>query len=219
MKAKIIRAFLAIYLALSLAYGGLRAAYLTVSAALAPPDRAENQIELAAPATFGIDTVPAEPELPEVVTLSPTLPPTAAPTSSPAPVPEETAEPQAAPSPAEEPEDEPASVWEPEEEALPEAPAEAEDQEEAYAEVPAETEDQEEALLEAPAETEDQEEAYVEAAPAQDVPSLEDSLSGLHFGRCGRNCFLSNPRCRTGNRKAQSAAEEYYAIYGAEADV
>ena len=61
MKRKIIRAFLAIYLVLSMAYSGIRAAYITVMAAIAPPDNVEEQIELAS-ASFGIDTVPAEPE-------------------------------------------------------------------------------------------------------------------------------------------------------------
>jgi len=217
MKLKIIRAFFAVYLALSMVYSGARAAYLTVMAAMEPPDRAEEQIELEAPSSFGVDTVPAEPKLPEVVIPSPDILPEDTP-----PVSEELSEPESevtnAPSPEEtaeadedtEPEGEPAIAEE-----IPEEPEKAEegtiDAEEV--EEPAET-------LIAPPEAEpDQETASIEAAPAQDIPSLEDYLSTLHCGRCGRNCFLSNPRCRTGRSKAQSATEEYYAEYGVSEDI
>ena len=38
MRGKIIKAFLGVYLALSMVYGGIRAAYLTAVAAMAPPE-------------------------------------------------------------------------------------------------------------------------------------------------------------------------------------
>ena len=76
-----------------------------------------------------------------------------------------------------------------------------------------------EALIEAPEEEDDPDEAYLEAAPAEDVPTLEDYLSTLHCGRCGRNCYLSNPHCRTGRGKAETATAEYYAEYGDESEL
>ena len=72
---------------------------------------------------------------------------------------------------------------------------------------------------EAPEEEDDPDDAYLEAAPAEDVPTLEDYLSTLHCGRCGRNCYLSNPRCRTGRGKAETATAEYYAEYGDESEL
>ena len=204
MKLKIIRGFLAVYLALSMAYGGARAAYLTVMAAMEPPEKAQEQIEPAPPASFGADAMPTEPELAEVVIPSPVIQAEDIPEDPPSETPETTPEPS------------------PEESAAP-SPVEADSAEDGFSEESAweEAVDEEVVddtsapeLTEAPEETGDSEEAYVEAAPPQDVPTLEDYLSQLHCGRCGRNCFLSNPRCRTGKHKAESAAEEYYAEYG-----
>ena len=203
MKRKIIRAFLAIYLVLSMAYSGIRAAYITVMAAIAPPDNVEEQIELAS-ASFGIDTVPAEPERD-----SAELPP---PVIQVEDVPEETVQPSEeapAPSPEEAPAPDAAEEAPAEESALEEAPPEDDAEEiSAYEEAPEASED-----------GEDDEEAYVEEAPAEDVPSLEEYLSTLHCGRCGRNCYLSNPRCRTGRNKAERETTAYYEMYGSSDEV
>ena len=48
-----------------------------------------------------------------------------------------------------------------------------------------------------------------------DVPTLSEYLSLLICGGCRHNCSLVNPRCMKGSAKAESATEEYYAIYGA----
>jgi hypothetical protein len=39
--------------------------------------------------------------------------------------------------------------------------------------------------------------------------SLQEYLSQLHCGGCGRNCLLSNPGCMQGERKATAATSEY----------
>lgn len=200
MKGKIIRSFLAVYLGLSMVYSSARAAYLTVTAAMEPPERAEEQIALAAPASFGIDTVPAEPERTEAVIPSPAIQPEDVP-----PRPEAAAE----PTPEEKAVDRiiEASIEEPEA------------TEEQALETPEDAPEDTAVLTEAPEADSDEEEAYIEAPPAQDVPTLEDYLSKLHCGRCGRNCYLSNPRCRTGRSKAESATVEYYAEYGTALDL
>ena len=200
MKGKIIRGFLAVYLALSMAYGGIRAAYLTVAAAMTPPDQVEEQVALAAPSSFGTDVIPSEPVTVSAADPSPEIRQEDAPEDTPVPA----AQTEAPEYPADEAEESASPEEEMPEEQPSESEAEPEDQTE-----------QTETITEAPEEAEDEEDdAYISAAPAQDVPSLEDYLSGLRCGRCGRNCFLSNPRCRTGRNKAESAAEEYYAEYG-----
>lgn len=45
------------------------------------------------------------------------------------------------------------------------------------------------------------------------VPSLQEYLSGLFCGGCGKNCPLLSPRCGRGQELAQTAEEEYYAMY------
>lgn len=45
------------------------------------------------------------------------------------------------------------------------------------------------------------------------VPTLNEYLSQLRCGGCGKNCSLINPRCGTGQRKASNAQEEYYSLY------
>ncbi|MCI7814020.1 MAG: hypothetical protein MR543_10160 [Robinsoniella sp.] len=52
-----------------------------------------------------------------------------------------------------------------------------------------------------------------EVPSSDDTPSLEEYLSKLRCGGCGRNCTLLNPRCHNGNRKAVAAQEQYYATY------
>ena len=44
--------------------------------------------------------------------------------------------------------------------------------------------------------------------------TLNDYLSKLRCGGCGKNCSLLNPRCRNGMQKANSAKQEYYSTYG-----
>ena len=232
MKRKIIRSFFAVYLALSMAYGGARAAYLTVTAAMAPPNTSE---ETVIPSSFGIDTVPAEPKLQAPVLPSPEIPTPDVSAAAPSDAPEISSEPSPAQSASDEEEaylETPESESD-EEESYLEAPEAESNEDEAYLETPETESDEEEAYLEAPetesdaeeayfeaSETEsDEEEAQLEAAPAQDVPTLEDYLSGLHCGHCGRNCYLSSPRCRTGQRRAAAAEEEYYAEYGISEDM
>lgn len=48
-----------------------------------------------------------------------------------------------------------------------------------------------------------------------DVPTLSEFLSMMICGGCRHNCSLVSPRCMKGRSKAESATEEYYAIYGA----
>ena len=61
---------------------------------------------------------------------------------------------------------------------------------------------------------EDPEEIQTEEYTDPPVPSLEEYLSGLRCGGCGRGCSLLNPRCMRGARKQSSAESEYYNIYG-----
>ena len=202
MKGKIIRGFLAVYLALSMAYGGIRAAYFTVTAAITPPEKAEDQIEMAAPSSFGIDTVPAEPKQEAEVIPSHSVQPR----ETPSIIPEVTPD----PSPVAEPEEPASALEETQEDSSLEEEIEA-----PASEAEGETPEDSGEWTEAPEEAEpEEEEAYLEAAPAQDVPSLEEYLSQLHCGRCGRNCYLSNPRCRTGRNKAESETAVYYETYG-----
>ena len=206
MKRKIIQAFLAIYLVVSMAYSGIRAAYITVRAAVAPPDIAEEQSEQVS-ASFGFDAVPAEPELvsasmPTPVIQAEDIPEDMPQASEEVSSPEETA---AADAPEASPDNESAL-----EESAPEEVASEEASPEevsAFEEAPETSEDSEEA------------EASIEEAPAEDVPSLEEYLSTLHCGRCGRNCYLSNPRCRTGRRKAETETTAYYELYGSSDEI
>lgn len=214
MKVKIIRAFMAVYLVLSMAYGGIRAAYLTVKAAMTPPESTLEQVELAAVPSFGAESIPYAPEEMSAVLPSPSIQAEDDPEKT--EVPAEIAPAEAATAPQEAS----AAEAEPPVETSPEAESEEESEEESEAEPEAETEsDDAEALTEAPEEEDDPDEAYLEAAPAEDVPTLEDYLSTLHCGRCGRNCYLSNPHCRTGRGKAETATAEYYAEYGDESEL
>ena len=208
MKRKIIQAFLAIYLVVSMAYSGIRTAYITVKAAIAPSETAEQQTEQAS-ASFGFDAVPAEPELVSA--------------SMPSPVIQAEDIPEDMPQASEE-----TPVSSPEEAAAADVPEEVPDEESALEETAPEEAVSEEAVPEevsafeeAPETSEDSEEAEasIEEAPAEDVPSLEEYLSTLHCGRCGRNCYLSNPRCRTGRRKAETETTAYYELYGSSDEI
>ncbi len=210
MKVKIIRAFMAVYLVLSMAYGGIRAAYLTVKAAMTPPESTLEQVELAAVPSFGAESIPYAPEEMSAVLPSPSIQAEDDPEKT--EVPAEIAPAEAATAPQEASAAEAEPVFEPEPEAEPEAESAAESEAEPEA-------NDTEALIEAPEEEDDPDEAYLEAAPAEDVPTLEDYLSTLHCGRCGRNCYLSNPHCRTGRGKAETATAEYYAEYGDESEL
>ena len=210
MKVKIIRAFMAVYLVLSMAYGGIRAAYLTVKAAMTPPESTLEQVELAAVPSFGAESIPYAPEEMSAVLPTPSIQAEDDPEKT--EVPAEIAPAEAATAPQEASAAEAEPVFEPEPEAEPEAESAAESEAEPEA-------NDTEALIEAPEEEDDPDEAYLEAAPAEDVPTLEDYLSTLHCGRCGRNCYLSNPRCRTGRGKAETATAEYYAEYGDESEL
>ena len=206
MKVKIIRAFMAVYQVLSMAYGGIRAAYLTVKAAMTPPESTLEQVELAAVPSFGAESIPYAPEEMSAVLPTPSIQAEDDPEKT--EVPAEIAPAEAATAPQEASAAEAEPVFEPEPEAEPEAESAAE----------SEANDTE-ALIEAPEEEDDPDDAYLEAAPAEDVPTLEDYLSTLHCGRCGRNCYLSNPHCRTGRGKAETATAEYYAEYGDESEL
>lgn len=192
MKQKIIRGFLAVYLAVSLAYGGIRAAYLTVAAAMTPVETDRVQVETAAPSSFGTDAIPAEPKLENPVVpsrnLSEESPPEDSAAPAETPIPEDSTEPEDPQELVEEPVvQEPEVLLGPPEMSLEEEPETAPEPEETL-------------------------------EPAPEIPTLEDYLSQLHCGRCGRNCLLSNPRCRTGQNKAEAATTEYYAEYGDTAD-
>ena len=209
MKVKIIRAFMAVYLVLSMAYGGIRAAYLTVKAAMTPPESTLEQVELAAVPSFGAESIPYAPEEMSAVLPSPSIQAEDDPEKT--EVPAEIAPAEAATAPQEASAAEAEPVFEPEPEAEPEAESAAESEAEPEA-------NDTEALIEAPEEEDDPDDAYLEAAPAEEVPTLEDYLSTLHCGRCG-NCYLSNPHCRTGRGKAETATAEYYAEYGDESEL
>lgn len=56
-----------------------------------------------------------------------------------------------------------------------------------------------------------QSQAVAVAVPV--VPTLNEFLSQLRCGGCGKNCSLASPRCATGSRKAQQAEAQYDATY------
>ena len=61
------------------------------------------------------------------------------------------------------------------------------------------------------AEQKKEEEAIIpESEPEEPKITLEEYLSGLRCGACGRCCSLLNPHCRNGKHKAQAAEQEYY---------
>ena len=86
------------------------------------------------------------------------------------------------------------------------------EEEESYSEY--EEYEEEESYIDYVEEESVEEEVFYEPVPEPDVPTLEDYLNQFRCGGCGNNCSLLNPRCRTGRRKAESTAEEYYTIYG-----
>ena len=67
----------------------------------------------------------------------------------------------------------------------------------------------EEEILPEP-EPEAEEEILPEPEPEEPEITLEEYLSGLRCGACGRCCSLLNPHCRNGKHKAQAAEQQYY---------
>ena len=221
MKQKIIRAFLAVYLVLSIAYGGIRAAYITVMAAVTPLERTEEPVVLAD--SFGVDVIPVEPEqsaaTASAVIQAEDLPEDAASGENAAPDPEKTVEASSPEADAAE------SVWEEPigevsvYEETPEANEDENGSESMIEETPAEEVSAYEEIPEVSEYEEDDEESYIEEAPAEDIPSLDEYLSTLHCGGCGRNCYLSSPRCRTGRSKAESETSAYYELYDVSGEI
>ncbi|MBC3803303.1 hypothetical protein GH808_02440 [Acetobacterium fimetarium] len=70
---------------------------------------------------------------------------------------------------------------------------------------------QEELVAVADTTTSAQSQAMAAAVPV--VPTLNEFLSQLRCGGCGKNCSLASPRCATGSRKAQQAEAQYDATY------
>ena len=70
---------------------------------------------------------------------------------------------------------------------------------------------QEELAAAADTTTATQSQAVAAAVPV--VPTLNEFLSQLRCGGCGKNCSLASPRCATGSRKAQQAEAQYVATY------
>ena len=66
---------------------------------------------------------------------------------------------------------------------------------------------------------EPEEEAEILPDPGPEEPevTLEEYLSGLRCGACGRCCSLIRPHCRNGKHKAQSAEQQYYEMYSGDA--
>lgn len=63
-------------------------------------------------------------------------------------------------------------------------------------------------------ETETEPQVVAQDVQAENIPSLDEYLSGFTCGSCRRNCSLDNPRCHNGSRLAQAKAQEYYSLYG-----
>lgn len=76
----------------------------------------------------------------------------------------------------------------------------------------AEQEEKKEAVLN-DSNSEEQEEILPEPEPEEPEISLEEYLSSLVCGACGRKCSLLHPHCRNGKHKARSAEQQYYEIY------
>lgn len=76
----------------------------------------------------------------------------------------------------------------------------------------AEQEEKKEAVLN-DSNSEEQEEILPESEPEEPEISLEEYLSSLVCGACGRKCSLLHPHCRNGKHKARSAEQQYYEIY------
>ena len=68
-------------------------------------------------------------------------------------------------------------------------------------------------------EQEPEKEAEILPDPGPEEPevTLEEYLSGLRCGACGRCCSLIRPHCRNGKHKAQSAEQQYYEMYSGDA--
>ena len=73
------------------------------------------------------------------------------------------------------------------------------------------TPNEEEAILPDQGQEESEEEAILpDPEPEEPEVSLEEYLSGLRCGACGRCCSLLHPHCRNGKHKAQLAEQQYY---------
>lgn len=191
LKNKVIGTFVAVWFAVCLSYGGLRAAFATMLGASIAPAQAmtaswENEEETSQSVVVFDREALAEAAQDQDQAEKPAE----APEQAPAEAPEEAE--------AEEPEEEPAEaqtkapVEEPEEE-----PAEEPTVEESYEE---DGSSYEEESWEAEAE-----EVY--------VPSLEEYLSQYTCGSCRRNCSLANPHCFNGSQLADAKAQEYYSMF------
>ena len=66
---------------------------------------------------------------------------------------------------------------------------------------------------EADEQKEEKEAILPDPEPEEPEITLEEYLSGLRCGACGRCCSLLRPHCRNGKHKAQSAEQEYYEMY------
>lgn len=183
LKNKVIGTFVAVWFAVCLSYGGLRAAFATMLGASIAPAQAmtaswENSDTASQPVVVvereaTVDATEAAKELVEEPTEQQV----------------EAAAEEAAEEPVEE------QVEAPEEESAEEPTIE---------ESPAEEDSwyEEEEAWEAEAEVE---EAY--------VPSLEEYLSQFTCGSCRRNCSLANPHCFNGSQLADAKAQEYYSMF------
>jgi len=58
-----------------------------------------------------------------------------------------------------------------------------------------------------------EEESWEEETEEVYVPSLEEYLSQYTCGSCRRNCSLANPRCFNGSQLADAKAQEYYSLF------
>ena len=199
MKQHIIKAFMGIYMAVCLVYGGVRAVYLTAATALAPPEPAVSVSEVS---TFGVEYS----DMPSQPTLAATAPPDPSVHMEKRPKKAVSFKEMETPAPA-------APTLEPDDSQAVEAETSDVLPDTGSDDIQSELPD---AAWEEPPEENDsnEESSYFEAAPAPEVPSLEEYLSQLHCGGCGRNCWLSDPRCRTGRRKAETETAVYYEEYG-----
>lgn len=183
LKNKVIGTFVAIWFAVCLSYGGLRAALVAVlEESVASAQEATASWEDAD--TTSQPVVVVEREAAEEVTEEP----------SEASL--EEAEDEAAEALVEEPVDEVTVALEAE-----------------PAEEPATEESLEEESSWYEEEDSWEEESWEEETEEVYVPSLEEYLSQYTCGSCRRNCSLANPRCFNGSQLADAKAQEYYSLF------
>ena len=85
------------------------------------------------------------------------------------------------------------------------------------AEILPDPEPEEEAEILPDPEPEEEAEILPDPGPEEPEVTLEEYLSGLRCGACGRCCSLIRPHCRNGKHKAQSAEQQYYEMYSGDA--